>query len=170
MKAIGGILICLSLMTSSAAVAGPDDPSSLDRTPYTAPQKVVFDANFANPGDMKAALTTVKAHIRTLKEYGNPSVQIVVVAHGNEINALARHNRAGFPDMYESLKEVTDQGVRIHICSGAARLRGYGPEDFYDLVSVVPLAPTDLAKLQSEGYSYISLSLFPRVTRSDLAK
>jgi hypothetical protein len=160
----------LFLICSSTVVAGPDSASKLDATPYSSPQKVVFDANFANPSDIKAALNTVKAHIRTLKEFGNPSYQIVIVAHGNEINALSRLNRARFPDMYDSLKEVTDLGVAIHICRGAAKVRGYGPDDFYDLVTVVPLAPTDIAKLEAEGYAYIGMQLQPRVGRDDLAK
>ncbi|MTJ80500.1 MAG: hypothetical protein F8N37_05715 [Telmatospirillum sp.] len=171
MKLLTIPLICLSLIVTSAAMAGPEDPSSAEGTAYTAPQKVVFDAVYDNPGDMKAVLATVSAHIRALKEHGNPPVEIVVVSHGNELNGLARANRTRFPDMYDAVRQVTGQGVRIHICGGAARLRGYGPADFYDFVTVVPVAPTDLAKLEGEGYAYVRLgSSAPRITRDDLAK
>jgi intracellular sulfur oxidation DsrE/DsrF family protein len=162
--------VVLALLAPLEAFAGPDSPSQFDATPYTAPQKVIYDVNLANPSDIKAALNTVKVHIRTLKEFGNPPFKIVIVAHGNEINALSRLNKTSFPDMYNAVKEVTDLGVAIHICRGAAKIRGYNPDDFYDLVTVVPLAPADIAKLQGEGYSYINVNLLPRITHDDLKK
>lgn len=163
-------VLVLSLSSPLAATAGPDSPSKFDTTPYHAVQKVVYDINLANPTDIVAAFNTIKAHIKTLKEYGDPKFNIVMVAHGNEIHTLSRLNRAVYPDMYTALKEVTDMGVAVHICNGAARARGYKPDEFYDLTTVVPIALTDLAKLESEGYSYINLNLFPRITRDDLVK
>lgn len=170
MKTLFISVLVLSLSSPLAATAGPDSPSKFDTTPYSAAQKVVYDINFANPTDIMAALNTVKAHIRTLKEYGDPKFNIVMVAHGNEVHALSRLNRRVYPDVYAALKEVTDMGVALHICNGAAKARGYKPDEFYDLITVVPIALTDLAKLEGEGYSYINLNLFPRIMRDDLVK
>jgi uncharacterized protein len=170
MRVPSSVVLVLSLLCTGPATAGPEDSSRFDATPYSAAQKVVYDVNFANPSDLKAALNTVKAHIRTLREFGNPQFSIVMVAHGNEVHALSRLNRAAFPDIYAALKELTDQGAAVHICNGAAAARGYKPDQFYDLATVVPIALTDIARLEGEGYSYINLNLFSRMTRDELVQ
>lgn len=80
---------------------------------------------------------------------------------------LSRLNRAAFPDIYDRLKTLTEQGVSIHVCRNAANFRGYKPGDFYDLITVVPAAMTDLAKLQAKGYSYISGDIINRTKRPE---
>ena len=75
---------------------------------------------------------------------------------------LSRRNQAAYPDAYEQLKELTDQGVEVRVCRNAARFRGYQPDDFYDLVTVVPAAMTELARWQAKGYAYISGDVIQR--------
>ena len=164
---LAAALICSSLLPGISQ-AGPNDVSRLDVTPYSAPQKAVYDFEFANSGDLRAALNNVKVHVKTLQELGNPPFKIVLVLHGNELNAVSRLNQKLFPDVYGKLKEISEMGVQIHVCAAAAKVRGYQPDDFYDVVTVVPAALTDIAKLEGEGYSYIKLALPVRVTRTDL--
>lgn len=163
--------LCLALATlSGAAVAGPNDPSKFDSTPYK-PQKALYDFNFARPLDGKAAFGYVKNHLQALKEYGDlKNSHVVIVAHGNELHAFSRKNRDAYPGMYEALKELADAGVSIRVCSNAARSRGYKPDEFYDVVTVVPAAVSELAKYQNEGYSYMYAEMFPRLTREELVK
>lgn len=157
-------------LISTAALAGPQDPSPFDGTKY-APQKALYDFNFAKPLEGKAAFGYVKNHLRAIKEYGDPAKShIVIVAHGNELHAFSRLNRAAYPDMYEELKALKDAGVTIRVCSNAARSRGYKPDEFYDVITVVPAAVIDLAKWQNEGYSYMYAEMFPRLTREELVK
>lgn len=162
---------CLALATfCSAAVAGPNDPSKFDPTPYK-PQKALYDFNFGKPTDAMPAFGYIKNHLAALKQYGDAkNSHIVIVAHGNELHAFSRLNRAAYPGVYEELKALADQGVTIRICSNAARSRGYKPEDFYDVTTVVPAAVIDLAKWQNEGYSYMYAEWFPRLTREDIVK
>ena len=166
-------LIALTLtlaLAQTAAWAGPDDPSRFDGTPYQA-QKALYDFNLAKPGQLNASIGYVKNHLRAIKEYGDAAnSRIVIVAHGNELHALARKNRAAFPVAYAELKALKDAGVLIRVCSNAARSRGYQPEDFYDMVTVVPAAVIDIAKWQNEGYSYMYAEAFPRLTRDELVK
>jgi intracellular sulfur oxidation DsrE/DsrF family protein len=155
---------------STASWAGPNDPSPFDPTPYKA-QKALYDFNFAKPLEGKAAFGYVKNHLRAIKEYGDPKQShIVIVAHGNELHAFSRLNRAAYPDMYEELKALKDAGVTIRVCSNAARSRGYKPDEFYDVITVVPAAVIDIAKWQNEGYSYMYAEGFPRLTREELVK
>jgi len=155
---------------SSYAAAGPEDPSKFRDTPY-APQKTVYDFNHPNPGDSLRALGYLRNQIRALKEFGGyEGSHLVVVSHGNGLHAFARENRDMFPDAYAKIKELTDQGVSFYVCRNAARGRGYKPDDFYDLITVIPAGVTELAKWQSEGYTYMDASFSKRITREDLVK
>lgn len=162
--------LAAGLLTGTAALAGPADPSKFDPTPYKA-QKALYDFNFARPGDAGPAFGYVKNHLAAIKEYGDPAnSHIVIVAHGNELHAFSRLNRAAYPGMYEQLKALKDAGVTIRVCSNAARSRGYKPEDFYDVITVAPAAVIDIAKWQIEGYSYMYAEWFPRLTREEVVK
>ncbi len=152
------------------AVAGPADPSKFDPTPYK-PQKALYDFNFAKPTDAKVAFGYIKNHLKAIKEYGDPQKShLVLVAHGNELHAFSRLNRAAYPDMYEELKALKDAGVTLRVCVNAARSRGYKPDEFYDVITVVPAAVIDIAKWQNEGYSYMYAEWFPRLTRDEVVK
>ena len=152
----------------TAAWAGPDDPSKFDGTPYVA-QKAMYDFNFAKPGDARVAFAYIKNHLKAIKEFGDPkNSHIVIVAHGNELHAFSRKNAAVYPEMYQDLKALSDAGVTIHICRNAAASRGYKPDEFYDVTTVVPAAVIDIAKWQNQGYSYMYAEWFPRLKREEL--
>ena len=154
-------------MCASVAWAGPDDPSKFDDSALGA-QKAVYQFNLEKPEDLYQALGYLNNHLNGLKEFGDiKQSHIVMVAHGNELHMLSRLNRAAYPDFYEKLKALTDQGVEVHVCRNAANFRGYKPGDFYDLVTVVPAAMTDLAKWQQKGYTYISGAVINRTKRAD---
>lgn len=168
-KYLPAVALALAAMGTTAA-AGPNDPSKFDATPYK-PQKALYDFNFAKPLEGKAAFGYVRNHLKALKEYGDlKNSHVVIVAHGNELHAFSRLNRAAYPGVYEELKALADAGVSIRVCSNAARSRGYKPDEFYDVVTVVPAAVSELAKYQNEGYSYMYAEMFPRQTREDVVK
>jgi uncharacterized protein len=158
----------LALAVGSGALAGPDDPSKFDPVQY-GPQKVLYDWNYATPEDGLRALGFIRNHIKAMQEFGDlENSKFVVVAHGNDLHAMSRLNRAAFPEAYETLKALADQGVQFRVCRNAARSRGYQPEDFYDFITVVPAAVIDIAKYENEGYSYMYAELFPRMTREEV--
>ncbi|AXS81549.1 DsrE family protein [Dechloromonas sp. HYN0024] len=161
-KLVASLLLC-----ATVAWAGPDAPSKFDDSPLGA-QKAVYQFNLEKPEDLYQALGYINNHLNGLKQFGGiKQSHIVVVAHGNELHMLSRLNRAAYPDVYDRLKALTDQGVTIRVCRNAANFRGYKPGDFYDLVTVVPAAMTDLALWQQKGYAYISGSVINRSKRSD---
>lgn len=173
MKHIAVLALALGFtfgLAPGAADAGPADPSKFDASRYKA-QKSVYDFNFAKPTDAKVAFAYIRNHLKAIEEYGDPrNSHLVIVAHGNELHSFSRLNRAAFPDMYEALKELKDKGVTINVCANAARSRGYKPDEFYDVVTVVPAAVIDIAKWQNEGYSYFYAEWFPRLVREELVK
>ncbi|WP_019170025.1 DsrE family protein [Pseudaminobacter salicylatoxidans] len=156
------------VLGSSLAHAGPDDPSKFEAVQYGA-QKFVYDFNFATPQEGLGALGFIRNHIKALKEFGDfEKSRIVIVAHGNELHAFSRENKAAFPEAYAAFKELTDQGVEIHICRNAAKSRGYDPDGFYDVMTVVPAAVIDIARYAGEGYGYIYPAQFAKVTREEI--
>jgi intracellular sulfur oxidation DsrE/DsrF family protein len=155
------------LLVAGVAIAGPDDAAKFDSSPLGA-QQAVYQFNYEKPEDVYQGLGYLTNHLQGLKEFGDlKKSHLVIVAHGNELHMLSRLNRAAYPDFYEKLKALTDQGVTIRVCRNAAKFRGYKVEDFYDLVTVVPAAMTDLAKWQSKGYTYISGNVINRSKRSE---
>lgn len=161
------LLAALAWTATPAALAGPDDASRFDGSPLGA-QKAVYHFNYEKPEDLLQGLGYLHNHLRGLKEFGDlKKSHLVIVAHGNELHMLSRLNRAAYPDIYDKLKELTDQGVTLRICRNAAAARGYKPGDFYDLATVVPAAMTDLAKWQQAGYTYISGDVIKRSTRKE---
>ena len=165
------VILAAGLMVATTPVfAGPTDPSTFDATPYKS-QKALYDFNFAKPTDALPAFGYVTNHLAAIKQYGQPATsRIVIVAHGNELHAFSRLNRAAYPQMYDELKALKDAGVTIHVCANAARARGYKPDEFYDVITVVPAAVIDIAKWQNEGYSYMYAGWFPRLTREEVVK
>lgn len=162
------LTLVLACFASAGALAGPDDPSRFDPVGYGA-QNFLYDFNFAEPVHGLKALTFVRNHIRALKEHGDfENSRLVIVAHGNELHALSRLNSAAFPNAYEELRDLVEQGVEIHVCRNAASGRGYQPDEFYDLITVVPTAMTDIAKYQGEGFGYIYPAVSAGITRDDL--
>lgn len=158
--------LALALVCSSA-LAGPDDPSKFDGSALGA-QKAVYHFNYEKPEDMLQGLGYLNNHTQGLKEFGTlAKSHIVVVAHGNELHMFSRLNKAAYPDFYDKLKAYADQGITFRICRNAAKFRGYNPEDFYDLTTVVPAAMTDLAKWQAQGYAYISGDVIKRTKRAE---
>ena len=163
-------LLLAFLFVASTAFAGPDDPSKFDGSPLGA-QKVVYQFNYEKPEDLLQGLGYLQNHLKALKEFGDlKHSHLVIVAHGNELHMLSRLNQAAYPDLYGRLKELTDQGVSIRVCRNAAAFRGYKAEDFYDLVTVVPAAMTEIPKWQAKGYSYISGNVIVRTKREEFRK
>ncbi|MBF0284209.1 MAG: DsrE family protein [Magnetococcales bacterium] len=163
---LGGVMVFGTL--PALVHADPTTPSKFEATKYP-PQKAVYHFNFAEPAQWQEGARRVANHLKTLEKNGDLArSRIVVVVNGNELHALARANRAVFPEVYPALEALTRQGVAVRICGNAANRRGYKPEEFYDLTTVVPAAVTELARLQEEGYAYLHLELADPLTREQL--
>ncbi|MBF0180020.1 MAG: DsrE family protein [Magnetococcales bacterium] len=164
------LALALALLAATPVLAGPQDPSRFDPIRYSG-QKAVYHFNFATPEQGMHALKYLRNHVKVLSEFGDGKPQhIAVVTQGNELHAFARENAAAFPEVYNELKELKEQGVDFRLCRNAARTRGYKPESFYDVFTVVPAAVAEITRLQNEGYGYIHPELSPPVTRDEMAK
>lgn len=158
------------LFIATTAWAGADEPSRFDGAALGA-QRAVYQFNYQTPEDLLQGLGYISNHLNALKEFGDfGNSHLVVVAHGNELHMLSRLNRAAYPEIYDELKSLSEQGVQFRVCRNAAKFRGYKPEDFYDVVTVVPAAMTELAKWQGKGYAYVSGNVIQRSKRAVLGQ
>ncbi|MEI6733702.1 MAG: DsrE family protein [Comamonadaceae bacterium] len=158
-------LLLLMIWVAGAAFAGPDEASKFDASPLGA-QRAVYQFNYEKPEDLLQGLGYINNHLKALKEFGDlEKSHLVIVAHGNELHMLSRLNRAAFPEIYEELRALADQGVTLQVCRNAAKFRGYQAGDFYDMVSVVPAAMTAITQWQSKGYAYVSGNAIRRTKR-----
>lgn len=158
-------LFFVLMWIATAVFAGSSEPSKFDASPLGA-QRAVYQFNYEKPEDMLQGLGYINNHLKALKEFGVPGQShLVIVAHGNELHMLSRLNRAAYPEIYDELKSLVDQGVTFQVCRNAANFRGYKPGDFYDLVSVVPAAMTAITQWQSKGYAYVSGQVIRRTKR-----
>ncbi len=144
-------------------------PSKFRDTPY-GPQNVVYEFNYQTPEEGVAALAYIRNHLRALEEFGDVAKDsnIVVVFHGYEVHAMAREQAEHFPKVYNELKQLTDKGVQFYLCRNSARGKGYKPEDFYDLITVVPAGMSEIGYWQSKGYGYINPQMNNSMSREDL--
>ena len=129
------------------------------QTPYTE-QKVVFDFYFDDPAKLDSALYWVRSLLNPLMGepygYAPEFLDLIVLIHGTEIVATAKHNYEKYKSAVERMKYYASLGVQFRVCGIAAEDYGYRREDFQDFVQLVPSAITELAHWQLQGYALIT--------------
>jgi len=152
------LLICAVASITVPATARADDVA-----------RVVYHADFADPRRFSAMLTSINNMVthyqNELIEY---DVRIVFVAHGirfvtddklsgtpfEEDAAMAerRKNNAG---RLQALQNV--QEVKLELCEITRSQVGLANDKLYEGVDSVPSGVVQIARLQSEGFSYIKI-------------
>jgi len=118
--------------------------------------KVVWDFNFVDPKAVGGVFNNVNALLKATAEFGPHEIEpvkVVIVTHGPELVVFAKKNYAKYKDIVDRAASFAKQGVRFEACRNAARVEGFGPEDLYGFVTVVPAGPYALAYWQAKGYS-----------------
>ena len=150
--------------------AGSNDPSCYTHVQYK-PQKVVYHLNHASPLDSIKTLGIIQTHVTALQDQGiGLDSKVAMVIHGNGVHAFSRLNESAFPDIYKRLKSLANAGVEIKLCAQTARARGYHDGQFYEMVTLVPLANLEVVSYQQKGYSYFPPEAFPVKSREDMIK
>jgi intracellular sulfur oxidation DsrE/DsrF family protein len=148
-----------SLLVLAASVPLAARTAEYVETPYGEDQKVVFDFYLDDPQKMGAALFWIRSYLNPLTEapygYAPDFMSIKVVIHGTEIVTLAQKNYDRFEEVVERMRYYAAFGVEFRVCALAAEDYGYTREDFYDFVTVVPSAITELGHWQQQGHALI---------------
>ncbi len=129
-------------------------------------QKVVYHINYDNPKKQAGALRNIQNHINAV---GAKNLDLKVVLHGNglalliEPDALAELPKFKFANADDNMTAKIDglknQGVAFNVCANTVRGRKVDVnEDLYDVdqADIVPSGVAELAKLQMQGYAYIT--------------
>jgi intracellular sulfur oxidation DsrE/DsrF family protein len=142
------------LLTASSAWA----EARIVSPPYQSP-KAVFEFYLDDPAKLGSALFWVRSYMNPLTaepyNFAPEFMDTVIVMHGTEIVALAKHNYERYREEVERLRYYTQLGVRVRLCALAAQDYGYKPADLYDFVELAPSAMADLAYWQQQGYGLI---------------
>jgi intracellular sulfur oxidation DsrE/DsrF family protein len=129
--------------------------------------KVVFHADFADPRRFSAMLTSINNMVMTYEnELMDYDVRIVLLSQGirfvttdklkgtpfEEDKALAE-SRKNLMTRLNSLREVS--GVKLALCEITRAAVGLDKEKIMPGVEMVPSGVVEVARLQSEGFSYL---------------
>jgi intracellular sulfur oxidation DsrE/DsrF family protein len=126
-------------------------------------QKVVYHVNYYGAKEQTAALRNVQNHINAV---GADNLELQVVLHGNGVAMLL------YPDSVEGTKMqegnaddqmqariagLKERGVEFKVCANTLKGRNVEIDALYDVDSddIVPSGVAELAKLQSQGFTYI---------------
>lgn len=121
-----------------------------------APQKVVYDHFRGGEEDLESILDRV-SFLNQLYGADPFEASIVVVVHGPALDRFALDHFAENRALMERAESLTQSGpIDFRICQAAASMRGFEPEDFHGFVRMVPMADSEIIRLQQEeGHAYM---------------
>lgn len=147
-------LIAVLFVISNGAVA----EARIVHPPYDEP-KALFEFYLDDPAKLASALYWVRSYMNPIMaepyNMAPEFMNVVIVIHGTEIVALARHNYEKYRQEVERLRYYAELGVKIRVCSLAATDFGYTTRDFHDFVELAPSAMTEIVYWQQQGYGLI---------------
>lgn len=124
-----------------------------------------FGAAFAADGPVKVVYDMVEGLAQASRAMGNirnhldadPTVEIVVVAHGAGIDFLLDGAVDAKGQPYAgAIGELANRGVKFQVCNNTLVTRGIPKDKVVLEASVVPSGVAEVARLQAkEGYAYL---------------
>jgi intracellular sulfur oxidation DsrE/DsrF family protein len=140
MRMLRTLLFTLGLLLCAGAVPAADGPV-----------KAVYDL-MEGQAQASRALSNIRNHLDA-----DPTVKIVVVAHGAGIDFLLEGalDARGQP-FAGPIAELANRGVQFRVCNNTLVSRGIPKSQVAMEASVVPSGVAELARLQArEGYAYL---------------
>ncbi len=86
-----------------------------------------------------------------------PDLDIALVSHGNELFDLALEQKNQSRPAMQSLQNLSDDNVDIHVCGSFAKYKHLGPDDFLAFVDVSPSGPAQINDYIKLGFTRILL-------------
>lgn len=120
-----------------------------------AKQKVVYDVTVGS----ESAMRSVISRAMLLADFNGSDPfdsKVVIVLHGNEIPFFAIKHYPKYRELMQRAQGATLSGViEFRMCQLAAESHGFKPADFHGFITLVPMADTEIVRLQQEGYAYM---------------
>lgn len=154
---LAGLLLAataLLLPEPARAAEAPWDHAKAVKQTY-AKQKVVYDVTVGS----ESAMRSVISRAMLLADFNGSDPfdsKVVIVLHGNEIPFFAIRNYPKYRELMQRAQGATLSGViEFRMCRLAAESHGFEPADFHGFITLVPMADTEIVRLQQEGYAYM---------------
>ncbi|MFZ9296724.1 MAG: DsrE family protein [Hylemonella sp.] len=130
--------------------AGAKEPAAGD----SAPHKVVYQINRAEPEYQLAILNSISA---MLKKYVD-DVSISVVVWGPGIHLLAKKPRRPVPKTHQQrVRGMSESyGIEFVACGNTMHSLGWEKQDMLDFVQVEEVGASSVMERQEKGYAYIA--------------
>lgn len=158
------LITMLNVGAESARSRAPGDMSEATapwgRAAYTdiqyRPQKVVFDVASGDIERLEGVIDRA-SYLSVLTGADPFENSIVLVVHGDAIPVFAIRNFHNNKELMKRAQSLTvGDTIEIKLCGASARLRGFEPADFHGFIKVVPMADTEIVRLQNEeGHAYL---------------
>ena len=127
-------------------------------------QKVVYHINYDDPKAQAGAMRNIQNHINAV---GKDNLELKVVLHGKGVSLLLEPDSLNntklkygnaTEEMQAKIAGLKEQGISFQVCANTLKGKKVDYEnDLYDVdkSAIVPSGVAELARLQSEGYTYI---------------
>jgi intracellular sulfur oxidation DsrE/DsrF family protein len=143
-------LVLLALLSSSAFAESLKDVLELNE----APPGVVFEIVEAGGDSWYATKPMLLKAIDKLHAKF-AGLDIVVVSHGSEQFALTKKNQIKYKSLHDTVKDLGEKNIHVHVCGVHASWRSMTAEDFPDYVDVAPSGPAQINQYRALGYVVI---------------
>ena len=143
-------LVLLALLSSSAFAESLSDILELNE----APPGVVFEIVEAGGDSWYATRPMLLKAIDKLHAKFS-DLDIAVVSHGSEQFAFTKKNQTKYKSLHDTVKDLGDKNIHVHVCGVHASWRSMTAEDFPDYVDVAPSGPAQINQYRELGYVVI---------------
>jgi intracellular sulfur oxidation DsrE/DsrF family protein len=140
-------LVLLALLSSSAFAESLKDVLELNE----APPGVVFEIVEAGGDSWYATRPMLLKAIDKLHAKFS-DLDIAVVSHGSEQFAFTKKNQTKYKSLHDTVKDLGDKNIHVHVCGVHASWRSMTAEDFPDYVDVAPSGPAQINQYRELGY------------------
>lgn len=144
------VQLFLSLLVFSVSLL----PAKADDQQSYAPAKVVYDLSSPDAAELNHILDRASL---LQKVYDNDTfdASIIIVVHEGAIPLFAKANKKHRELMQRANSLSLGEIIQFRLCQASARMQGYNEKDFYNFVSMVPMADAEIVQLQNRGYAYL---------------
>jgi intracellular sulfur oxidation DsrE/DsrF family protein len=149
------ILATLGFNASSmASESAPWGYAGIEKRTYQK-QKVIYDL-FADNKDKISNILSRAGYLSKLNGDDSFEIKIVIIIHGDAIPFFSVKKFEQHRELMKLAYSQTLNGtVEFKMCQASARLRGFEANDIHGFVSMVPMADTEIVRLQQAGYAYM---------------
>ncbi|MEE9447004.1 MAG: hypothetical protein V3V09_03540 [Arenicellales bacterium] len=153
------LLLVLITVSSMAVFASTNAKLENILSSNTAPEGVVFEIVDWEDEHLAEAIPWVNQQIISLRQKF-PGLSIAVVSHGSEQFALMTDSKNAYPEIHKKVQGlITDHDIKLELCLGHARMRGFDQSDFPDYVDIEASGPSQISAYERLGYALVLVDL-----------